>query len=101
MYAASADAALEDRAYLHAAALRIPRLEGSAALCDEHASPIEVVCPPEQGAEFVSAAFCEQWRDWFPQQRPHEGEDGDGGAGSDGEGDWFRETPVRSLLRGG
>lgn len=81
MYAAAADAAGEDRCYLHSAALRLP------AGC-EHLSgggePIEVFCPPTEGAEFRSRSFGRQWERWFGAQQ----------SGSGGE--WFEGTPIAS-----
>ena len=83
LYAAAADAALEERAYLHAAALRLPA--GLPALTDDPTSPIEVLCPPTHGAHFTSDAFREVWAGWFddPSARP---------AG----GTWWSGTPVAS-----
>ena len=82
LYAAAAAAAAEDRAYLHAAAMRIP---GHAALSDG-AAPIEVLCRPSVGAEFRTAAFEDLWSDWFGGLSP--------GA------PWFDGTPVASRLGG-
>lgn len=82
MYAAAHDAAKEERAYLHATALRLPA--GMPALTDD-ASPIEVVCAPTAGAAFNTAAFRDAWTFWFGDVR------GGGGA-------WFEGTPVASQL---
>ena len=107
LYAAAAAARLEDRAYLHASALRLPgavlasrpkppllgfawlagyycgnachRLApassfplcvcvcatGSNAICGSH-EPVQVVCPPADGVEFLSEEFRALWRKWFP-----------------------------------
>lgn len=63
MYAAVADASLETRAYLHAAALRIPA--GCSALSDGgHA--IEVICAPTEGHAFLTEAFSRIWTSWMP-----------------------------------
>jgi tRNA pseudouridine32 synthase/23S rRNA pseudouridine746 synthase len=59
LYAAAADTALEERCYLHAAALALPPLApGEAPLC--------VVCAPSAGAEFVTPHF----RAWFDARFP-------------------------------
>ena len=85
MYAASAEAAREQRAYLHATALRIPRSLGSRALCDsDDERPIEVLLPPDEGPEFETAAFHEVWRNWFQQL--------------DAGGEWFAGTAVNSAF---
>lgn len=60
-YAAADAARGEERAYLHAAALRLP---ASAALC-ESGEPTRVLCPPTDGAEFLSDAFRALWDGWF------------------------------------
>jgi tRNA pseudouridine32 synthase/23S rRNA pseudouridine746 synthase len=59
LYSASAAAQLEERAYLHAAAVRVPPLApGEAPLC--------VVCAPSVGAEFTTPHF----RAWFDARFP-------------------------------
>ena len=62
MYAASADAAKEERAYLHAAALRLPPNRRA---LSEDGAPIDVVCMPTEGAAFQADAFVACWRRWF------------------------------------
>ena len=86
LYSAAADAALEERAYLHAAALRLPA--GLPALSDDPSLPIEVVCSPTTGAHFTSDAFRDAWSGWFDDEstRP---------AG----GTWWEGTPVASSWR--
>ena len=80
MYAASSDAAREDRAYLHAAALRLPagypELSGTG-------DAVAVVCRPHEGAAFRSAAFQRLWEEeeWFSEAA---------------EGTWFAGTAVAS-----
>lgn len=88
-YARAADAASEDRCYLHAAAIRL-RLPG-------RAQPIRAVCAPRSGRLFaMDGAFGEIWESVFPAElleRAGEGEgslpaepaDGPAG-GRDGEG---------------
>lgn len=68
LYANSADAAVHDRAYLHAAALRV-HMGGER---------VSIVCPPDNGLLFASESFqrqfqalvaaqCQPMRDvWFP-----------------------------------
>ena len=48
-------------------------------------APIEVCCPPSEGAHFRSAAFERVWRGWFPPSR-------DTGV------PWFEGTPVASTM---
>lgn len=79
MYAAATAAANEQRAYLHAAALRIPA--GRPALSEDGA-PVDVICPPTEGAAFQSAAFQRWWQKWFAAQE-------EGAA-------WWEGTPVAS-----
>ena len=81
LYAAAHAAAEEERAYLHATALRLPA--GMPALTDD-ASPIEVICAPTAGAAFNTAAFRDAWTFWFGDVR--------------GRGVWFEGTPVASQL---
>ena len=83
LYSASDAAAQEERAYLHAAALRLPA--GLRALSDDYDKPIEVICPPSRGVHFTSAAFSDAWSTWFDDLEP-------GGL-------WFDGTPVASRLR--
>ena len=65
LYAAAADAAREERAYLHAAALHVPALApGEAPLC--------VVCPPSSGAEFLTPQFQAWFAELFPPGAPPE-----------------------------
>jgi tRNA pseudouridine32 synthase/23S rRNA pseudouridine746 synthase len=59
LYAAAAEAALEERAYLHAAAIRVPPLAPGDA-------PVFVVCAPSVGAEFTTPHF----RAWFDARFP-------------------------------
>ena len=59
LYADAAEAALEQRAYLHAAALRLPPLAPGE-------PPLAVVCAPSVGAEFCSPHF----RNWFARRFP-------------------------------
>ena len=84
-YAAAADAASEERTYLHAAALRLPG--GHAALCDS-GDAIEVRCRPSQGERFRGDAFCEAWDRWFelPDRDPPGGYD-----------EWFPNSPIASV----
>ena len=79
LYAAAADAAMEDRAYLHSAALRLPA--GYSHL-SEDGEPVEVVCTPTHGDKFTSPAFASAFGRWFD-------------AGSDV---WFGGTPIKSSL---
>ncbi len=59
LYAAAADARPEERAYLHAAAIRLPPLSADDA-------PVSVVCAPSSGTEFTSEAFAA----WFAARFP-------------------------------
>jgi tRNA pseudouridine32 synthase/23S rRNA pseudouridine746 synthase len=68
LYAAADAAALEERTFLHAAALRLPA--GHAALSDDTATPIEVTCAPEEGATPAARAFFDAYTDWFSDVRP-------------------------------
>lgn len=79
LYAAAHQARTESRAYLHAAAIRIP--PGQCAL-SEDGRPIDAVCVPQEGAEFRTVAFERAWQQWFPEAR-------DGGG-------WFPGTAVAS-----
>jgi len=63
-YAASG-AALEDRGYLHAAALRLP--PGWPALTDGGRA-CNVVCPPLEGSRFGDNAFQSWWAKTFPPE---------------------------------
>ena len=85
LYANAQDAAAEERAYLHATALRVPA--GHAALSGDAAAPIEVLCPPSEGAAFSTPAFRAAWDGWFGSV-PQPG----------GGGVWFDGTPVASRL---
>jgi|TARA_B100000513_G_scaffold55542_1_gene21185 hypothetical protein len=79
LYAKGA-AAGEERAYLHAAAVRLP------AGCTALAAPGEnlaAVCAPSMGAEFASPAFARWFETHFPPQI----------VTSDC---WFAQTPVQS-----
>ncbi len=89
LYSAAAAAAAEERAYLHAAALRLP---GSPALC-EGGAPVQVVCRPTHGAAFRSAGFDDVWDGWFGEIASEI--DVAGGA-SGSTGVWFAETVVSS-----
>ena len=66
MYSAIEDSQEDDRCYLHAAALRLPLLEGNCAddgdvlhgdsnSCDRQT--LDVVLPPDEGIEFCSPEF--------------------------------------------
>ena len=78
LYAAADAAKAEERAYLHASALRIPA--GYASLSDD--GPIEVTCAPSIGAAFCTPSFGQAWAEWFGALPP---------------GDpWFAGTPVAS-----
>jgi hypothetical protein len=55
-YARQDAATAEDRAYLHCSALRFT-LAGQ---------PVQVVCPPRHGAEFLSPEFAAVWDAWLP-----------------------------------
>ena len=79
MYAATADARLEERCYLHAAVMRIPA--GSPALSDG-AESIEVRCQPSEGSAFCASTMETVWREWFPPDALGE--------------TWFDGTPVKS-----
>jgi len=79
LYAAAADAAMEERAYLHSAALRLP------AGCwhlSEGGEPVEVVCAPTHGEKFTSAAFARAFGRWFDARTDI----------------WFDGTPIKSSL---
>jgi tRNA pseudouridine32 synthase/23S rRNA pseudouridine746 synthase len=107
MYAASEDAAREERAYLHATALRLPA--GFPELTDS-GEALAVCCRPRAGDAFRAAAFQSQWDAWFPLH-----EDGRAGEPAGGQiesaardapsrvlhGDivpWFAGTPVASRV---
>ena len=94
MYASAEDAAREERAYLHAAAVRLPA--GCTALVDGGGA-LSVLCPPHEGAAFQSAGFARAWSEWFPF-----GECAGGrapcGALLDGHERWFEGTPVASRV---
>lgn len=55
-YAQRDAAAAADRTYLHAAALRF--------WCQ--GAPVQVVCPPADGAEFTCAGFQQLFHNWLP-----------------------------------
>lgn len=55
-YANKEAAAAEERGYLHCAALRFV-LGGQ---------PVQVVCPPEDGAEFLAPGFRQLFDAWLP-----------------------------------
>lgn len=59
LYADAAEAACEERAYLHAAALRLPPLRVGE-------QPLSVICPPSCGAEFLTPAFAAWFASRFP-----------------------------------
>ncbi|KAL3894379.1 MAG: hypothetical protein SGPRY_013827 [Prymnesium sp.] len=93
LYAAAKAARLEDRTYLHASALRLPgktfpmvswgdHKHASFALAFGYQSttythctgsvtisggedPIEVICPPSDGVEFLTREFRDLWDSWF------------------------------------
>ena len=73
LYADSAEAALEERMYLHAAALRVPPLAPG-----ERA--VEVALCPDGGAHFAAASF----QQWFAQRFPP-------GAAADA---WCADSPL-------
>lgn len=81
-YAASADAAREERTYLHAAALRIPA--GYPALSDDGRA-IEMICPPTEGQGFCTMAFNRIWDGWLPSD-------------AIGKDAWLEGTAVASRL---
>eukprot|EP00966_Prymnesium_polylepis_P306523 7083105-Prymnesium_polylepis.1 len=83
LYAAADVARLEERAYLHASALRLP---AGAALCDS-GEPLQVLCPPSHGSEFLTDEFRGLWRAWF----------GDA-AGGDRDDVWFEGTAVQGCI---
>ena len=66
LYANKDDALEEDRAYLHAAAIRLPPLAPGE-------RGVSVVCPPSSGCEFTSDAFA----DWFAARFLHDWEESD------------------------
>ena len=88
MYAAADDSRNEERAYLHAAALRLPA--GCTALSEDGA-PIDVVLRPSVGARFHTAAFDRQWRSWFDDKPISM-------TASSGVSVWFAGTPVASRM---
>ncbi len=71
-YAAADAAAQEDRGYLHCAAMRFT-LGGQ---------PVQVVCPPAHGREFVTEAFQQQFAAWLPPNLESE------------LGPWFADTKL-------
>ena len=77
LYANSADAALESRMYLHAAALCVPPLAPG-----ERA--VEVALCPDAGAHFAAASF----QDWFAARFPP-------GAGAEA---WCTDSPLLAAL---
>ena len=81
LYAAAADAAQEERAYLHASALRIPA--GHAAL-SEGGLAIDVILRPNAGAAFATDGFQSAWDAWFDDCHLGSGDE------------WFGGTPVAS-----
>ena len=76
MYAEATAARREERAYLHAAALRLPATP--ALVSDEdllradcrQGGMFGVVCRPSEGAEFTSTQFVSLFRSWFPSDQP-------------------------------
>ena len=85
LYARATHAA-EERACLHAAALRLPAHPAlvSAADLEDGAASLDIVCPPptHAGGAFGTAAFCDIFGRWF---------------GDDlGTTTWFRGTAIRS-----
>ena len=76
MYAEATAARREERAYLHAAALRLPATPALLSLDDRlHAECCQggmfgVVCRPSEGAEFTSPQFVSLFRTWFPSDKP-------------------------------
>lgn len=94
-YAHAPTARLSDRAYLHAAAIRLPRRDGCApepALCADGES-LDFVCAPADGVLFSGHEF-EQW--WGKTL----GGCGCGvaGAAETGEDTWFAGTTVESRV---
>jgi tRNA pseudouridine32 synthase/23S rRNA pseudouridine746 synthase len=95
-YAHAPTARQSDRAYLHAAAIRLPRREGWApepALC-ANGEPLDIVCAPAEGILFSKAGFQQWWGRTL-------GGCGCGLAGVRGEeeaevGTWFEGTTVES-----
>ena len=76
----------EERACLHAAALRLPAHPAlvSAADLEDGAASLDIVCPPptHAGGAFGTAAFCDIFGRWF---------------GDDlGTTTWFHGTAIRS-----
>ena len=85
LYARATHAA-EERACLHAAALRLPAHPAlvSAADLEDGAASLDIVCPPptHAGGAFGTAAFCDIFGRWF---------------GDDlGTTTWFKGTAIRS-----
>ena len=76
MYAEATAARREERAYLHAAALRLPATP--ALVSDEdllradcrRGGMFGVVCRPSEGAEFTATQFVSLFRSWFPSDQP-------------------------------
>ena len=90
---AAASAADAERAYLHAAAVRLPRLP-ELALPGEH---LDIVCPPSEGSEFLTDHFCS----WFEHTFEHCRLSLQHAAGADearaAKTIWFAGTPVESF----
>jgi len=71
-YANAEDARKEERAYLHCAALRV--VVGG--------EVIQVICPPTDGAVFISDGFRNVFRRWFPEN------------GEQNIGPWFEDNKL-------
>ena len=84
LYADANAARREERAYLHAAALRLPT--SPALVSAEEAAgclAFSVACRPSVGAAFAAPGFVSLFRSWFPD---------DATPAADQE--WFGGTPV-------
>ena len=92
MYASAADADLEERAYLHAAAVRLPA--GCNALVDG-GTALTVICRPHEGAAFRSEGFARAWNAWFPSEGSEVGDALDDHTASE---PWFAGTPMASRV---
>ena len=57
-YAESESAKMEDRGYLHAAAIRIPKILGE--------NSVQLICAPSVGCEWKGASWFDT--DYFPQE---------------------------------
>lgn len=73
LYSSGDAARCEDRAYLHAAAIRMRLPDGSL---------LQIIDPPSEGDLFRSQGFSDLFSDWFPE-----------GRGADG-GVWFDQWPL-------